>query len=133
MKSNLISDENIFNQLNNSHIVSVNIGDNLNTIISFYVEIGDKEIILELQDICLIKISKFLEDKDGSYPVFEFKFQPITDGGKSIFEKLGYSYFTMDNKMFSYPDSQLYYLSIEGDICMDIVAGGYKIKEKLNK
>lgn len=129
MKNDIKQSEKKINELNSSEILSINI-DPIKFLIKihFFLPIDGKAITIELKDIALIRIAKDIKDDDGNYFVAKINFQSITaDGGYDIFSKIGYPYFDMDGNVLTYPNRSLYYLSIEGDLCLDIVCGSFEI------
>ena len=89
-----------------------------------------KDISIVFFHIAHMTISKILDDEDGVFNISEISINGIKDGGSDLLKKLGYM-FQDGNGVLTYPEEKLFHLYIEGDVCMEVICGNYKILQEI--
>lgn len=97
----------------------------------FASSIGGTGLSVRLFNPILFKLSRTIDD-EGIFVVGEAELTSIEDGGKSILSRLDYCFGAEDNTVFAYEARALIHFRIEGDICIDVVAERYEIKQEIN-
>lgn len=121
-------DKQILKKFTNSQLVGVFIEPTKLWIrLDFIVEIENKECDIEFHQILNFHLSKDIDSEDGGYYIGEISHQEITDGGKEILSKMRYPFLDFNEEMKTFPSKLLHYFHLEGEVCVDIVCGNYKI------
>ncbi|QDL11087.1 hypothetical protein DP113_27110 [Brasilonema octagenarum UFV-E1] len=96
---------------------------------TFGPESGDAKI--ELYRIVHLVISQPLntDDEDFCFWVGEVELKKIEEGESQILSALSYPF--KDSKGSIETDSSLIYFRLEGDICVEVVCGNYKIFQEI--
>jgi hypothetical protein len=95
----------------------------------FTSTIGGQNLSVKLFNPIIFKLSRTLDD-EGLFVVGEAELTTVEDGGKSVLSRLDYCFRTEDNTAFSYESRSLIHFRIEGDVCIDVVAETYEIKQE---
>jgi hypothetical protein len=86
-----------------------------------------KDIAIQLFEITHFVLSKDPDDNEGCYLINEVTLTKVSDGGLEILSSLNYPFKNRDGSVFFYPSKSLFYLNLEGDICLSVVCGKYQI------
>ena len=74
-----------------------------------------QQVKLKLCEIAYFSMSRTPEDEEGCYPIFSIQLS-LWEDIALLYKKVGYKFFDVST------DGKLYYLTIEGDICLDVVS-----------
>lgn len=85
---------------------------------------------LKLFNPILFKLSRTLDD-EGLFVVGQAELTTVEDGGKIVLSRLDYGFRSEDNTAFSYESRSLIHFRIEGDVCIEVIAETYEIKQKI--
>jgi hypothetical protein len=93
--------------------------------LEFIDPISLKEIALELNNMVYFSLSKTPDDEEGCYLLGEIKLSSINVSDReALLSQLGYGFIANQDINFL---NTMYYLHIEGDICLEAVCEYYKL------
>jgi hypothetical protein len=103
---------------------------------SFHLEFsfgdGKTDVIIKLYQVVHSLISKDPDDQDSCFFIADFSITPLKDGGVEMLSRLKYGFRDPNGAMATYPSRHLWYLHVEGGICIDLVFGAYEIFQEMN-
>jgi len=88
------------------------------------------DVIIQLFQIVHFVLSKDTDDDECFY-VGSIDLTFIEDGGKEILSSLLYPFRDRDGSVASYPSRSLFYLRIEGGVCIEAVCGSYQVFQQI--
>jgi hypothetical protein len=97
-----------------------------NTIVLLFESAEEERYSLQASSVLQLSISS-TDDRIERVDVFNVSVREIHDAGKKDLDRLGYLWHDLDRKAMTHPSTQLFYLLVEGDVCIAIVCGRFEL------